>query len=180
GEVELLLREDGEGGGGQGLEIRHGDGRGAVRRGEHDAERGVEGLRGDVVAADADPLRHGDEVGRGVEARAQAGGRRDRGERGRGRSLAVGPGHANSRPPPLRPPRAPGDRVDRGEAEPDAALAEGLEPLEIRERPYATHSSRRQRPSVAFISERSTMKSSIPCSSRNSERWKPSGSVWRI
>ena len=44
----------------------------------------------------------------------------------------------------------------------------------------ASQSRRRHRPSVAFISERSTMKSSIPCSSRNSERWKPSGSVWRI
>ena len=47
-------------------------------------------------------------------------------------------------------------------------------------RPRCRQSRRRHRPSVAFISERSTMKSSIPCSSRNSERWKPSGSVWRI
>src|SRR6476661_1955827 len=33
---------------------------------------------------------------------------------------------------------------------------------------------------VAFISRRSTTRSSIPFSIRNSERWKPSGSFWRM
>src|SRR5918993_2962742 len=35
-------------------------------------------------------------------------------------------------------------------------------------------------PMVAFISRRSTTRSSMPRSSRNSLRWKPSGSFWRI
>ena len=39
----------------------------------------------------------------------------------------------------------------------------------------ALNRSLRHRASVAFISERSTMKSSMPCSSRNSDLWKPSG-----
>src|SRR5690242_11273496 len=33
---------------------------------------------------------------------------------------------------------------------------------------------------MAFISRRETMRSTIPCSRRNSERWKPSGSFWPI
>ena len=33
---------------------------------------------------------------------------------------------------------------------------------------------------MSLSSRRSTIRSSCPCSSRNSERWKPSGSGWRI
>ncbi len=38
----------------------------------------------------------------------------------------------------------------------------------------------RMRRSVARSSRRSTTRSSWPCSSRNSERWNPSGSGWRM
>ena len=53
----------------------------------------------------------------------------------------------------------------------DAARPRPLAPVEA-----AAASGR----SAFFSSRRSTTMSSMPCSSRNSARWKPSGSFWRI
>ena len=43
-------------------------------------------------------------------------------------------------------------------------------------RRFAAHEVRDHVASIAFISSRGTMRSTIPCSSKNSERWNPSGS----
>src|SRR5262249_22124911 len=137
-------------------------------------------------------LRRALEVRRRVEPGRDTRGAGDGVERGRGRPLPVRAGDEDRGDRPLGTCEPLAHGVDRLETEPDSPLAEGLEAGEMRETGgvrgaqagYAagrpSHIRPRQRASVAFISDRSTMRSSIPCSSRNSDRWKPSGSVWRI
>src|SRR6185436_7229375 len=50
----------------------------------------------------------------------------------------------------------------------------------IRIEHHCPRKMRRNRAMAGFISDRGVIKSTIPCSTRNSERWKPSGRVWRM
>src|SRR4030095_16686104 len=110
-------------------------------------------------------------------------GRRDRRKRRGHRPFPVGPGDEDRGNVRFRPVQPLQNRVDRGETKFHPPGRQGFQAGERREGvcgQAAFQSSSRQRTSVSFISERSTTKSSIPCSSRNSDLWNPSGSVWRI
>lgn len=72
---------------------------------------------GGGTVGDADALGDAGEVGRGVEAGAQAGGAEDGGERGGGAALAVGAGDEDGREPKLRVAEGGGEGAHVGELE---------------------------------------------------------------
>ena len=130
------------------------------------------------------------EVRRGVEADAAARGLEHRGEHGRDRALAVGAADLGDGEGAARAARCASSsasmrsRPGRMPAMLPAAQREdaghGLAHTSWGRRGGATAKKARMRRSVSRSSRRSTTRSSWPCSSRNSERWKPSGSGWRM
>ncbi len=175
GNLDARPPEELEGRDGERLEV----GRAPVGRsrdGRDEGEGVVERRGRNVGVVDPDPLRDADEVGRRVEARPDAGGPEDRGKGGRGRPLAVGPGDQGGAEGPFRVP----ERGEKGprpvEAGADPLRPERVEPAE----PAHSPKSLRSVPIVAFSFSRGTTASTNPWSSRNSARWNPSGSVWRI
>src|ERR1043165_7978055 len=118
---------------------------------------------------------------RGVQAGAVSRGVQDRGEHRRGRALAVRPRDDDRAVRALRPPQRAQQRAHPPEAGANAAALQRVEPLHGAHavRPYRLKNLS-SRPIVPFSSARGVMASTKPFSTRNSERWKPSGRVWRM
>ena len=126
-EVQTPVRENEERRRRQGFEIGHRYFGSTVRRLEDPRQRGIELLRADVLFRDPQALRHGDQMGRRVEAGAQPRRLRDRGKRGGRRAFAVGAGDQNRGDFSLRPAGPLANRVDRREAQLHASRREGLQ-----------------------------------------------------
>src|SRR2546426_312445 len=151
-----------------------------------------DGVLRDGLAVDTDPFAERHEVRRGVEAHAAAVRLEDGGEHGGHRALAVGAGDLDERVAAPRVAERLQQRLDALEAGAHPrvlAAAQGEEPGDRLGVGHArsgggsvgcSAKKARRRRSVSLRSRRSTTRSSWPCSRRNSERWKPSGSGWRI
>src|SRR5262249_16237481 len=143
---------------------------------------------GDVVLADrlavhADPLAERDEVRRGVEPDAAARGFQDGRQRRRDGPFPVGAGDLDQLVAVFRVAERSEQGFDALEAGAHARVLAAPEREEPRDGLAIGHESAKNassRRTVSRSSRRSTIASIWPCSSRNSDRWKPSGSGWRI
>src|SRR5690606_16595974 len=139
------------------------------------------------ASADADALVEAHEVRRRVHADAVSGRQQDRLEHRAARALAVRAAHGEDSAG-KRQRQSLRDRLHALEAEVDRLRVQRLdapEPVGERRRHQASaslgclHSIARSRAISSRICRRSTMQSIAPFSSRNSLRWKPSGSFVR-
>ena len=146
-----------------------------------------------------EPLGDVGQMRRGVARGAQPAGAQRRVGHGRHRPLAVGAGDVQRGEAALGMAQRLAQQRDVLETELDP---EGFEREETVEQqsggrtwpgprtdavvggtaaaPDSAPMKRRARATVAFRSRRSTTRSSMPCSARNSLRWNPSGSFWRM
>ena len=180
GDVDGLLGEDQKGEHGGDLEVGERD----AGRDDPRVER-RQPVAVDLAPGDPDALGEPRQVGRGVEAGAEARRTEDRLGHRRGRALAVGPGNLDGGEALLGIAEPLQRRADPSEAHVDPqALRRARQPRQQlgvargRRRhggAYACEGAReprwrRSRASVARISFRATMASRNPCSSRNSAR----------
>src|SRR5581483_268333 len=190
--AHLVLREREEREDGRHLEEGERDA-GALGCASHPLDALCDALARDLRAADADPFGEVHEVRRGVEARDDAGFAQDGVHHRRGGALPVRARDEHRRIALLR-------RADGGERRADALELQvpaerHLERVEVGDRVLVRHRNplrpsypdagvrvrtRSRRPRVERRSRRWTTASSMPCSSTDSARWNPAGSVWWI
>src|SRR5712691_8040383 len=139
-------------------------------------------------AVDANALADIDEVGRGVEPDSAPRGLEDGRQHGAHRALAIGAADLDQGHRPLGVARRLEQRLDALEAGAHPGHLAAPQPGDAGHGLAVGHGAgwdgpakkARMRRRVSRSSRRSITRSSWPCSRRNSERWKPSGSGWRI